>query len=73
MIPMMKWYERLIAWLLVRIEERHGWGGGFSDDKEGMCWLLQDDHAQHSRCINLMRNYMYVLQAREWEKREEAE
>ena len=73
MIPRMKWYERLIAWLLMRIEKRHGWGGGFSDDAEGMRWLLRGDHAGASMCIELMRNYMYVLQAREWEKREEAE
>ena len=72
MIPIMKWYERLLAWLLMRIEKRHYWGGGFSDDKEGMCWLLQNDHASISRCFCLMRDYMYVLQAREWEKREEA-
>lgn len=68
MIPVMKWYERLLAWLLMRIESRHGWGGGFGDDGEGMRWMLQADHACCSRCIGLMRDYMYVLQARQHEK-----
>lgn len=73
MIPKMKWHERLLAWLLMRIEARSGWGGGFSDDTDGMLWLLQDDHASASRCFCLMRDYMYMLQEREWEKWEEAE
>ena len=68
MIPTMRWYERLLAWLLMRIESRHGWGGGFDDDGEGMRWMLQADHACCSRCIGLMTNYMYVLQARQHEK-----
>ena len=73
MIPHMRWYERLLAWLLMRIEARSGWGGGFIDGDDGMRWLLEDDHAQMSRCFCLMRDYMYVLRAREWKKREEAE
>ena len=31
MIPHMKLHERLLAWLLMRIEAKYGWGGGFSD------------------------------------------
>lgn len=65
MIPYMKWHERLLAWLLVRIEAKHGWGGGFSDDDEGMRWLLEDDHAQLSRCIGLMRDYACIIKARD--------
>ena len=68
MIPAMRWHERLLAWLLMRFESRHGWGGGFGDDNEGMRWMLQADHACCSRCIGLMTNYMYVLQARQHEK-----
>ncbi|WP_417042030.1 hypothetical protein [Ellagibacter isourolithinifaciens] len=72
MIPHMKLHERLLAWLLMRIEAKHGWGGGFSDDNEGMRWLLEGDRAQLSWCIELMRDYMHVINAREWDK-EDAE
>lgn len=72
MIPYMKWHERLLAWLLMRIEAKHGWGGGFSDDGDGVRWLLEDDHVQLSRCVCLMRDYMCIIKAREWDK-EDAE
>lgn len=68
MTPAMRWYERLLAWLLMRFESRRGWGGGFGDDGEGMRWMLQADHTSCSRCIGQMRDYMYVLQARKHEK-----
>ena len=68
MIPTMRWYERLLAWLLMRFESTRGWGGGFEDDDEGMRWMLRADHASCSRCIGLMRDYMYVLQTRKHEK-----
>ena len=72
MIPHMKLHERLLAWLLMRIEAKHGWGGGFSDDGDGMRWLLEGNHAQLSRCIGLMRDHACIIKAREWGK-EDAE
>ena len=33
-----EWYEKLLAWFLIRIESRKGWGAGFSDKKDGMKW-----------------------------------
>lgn len=48
----------------MKIEAKHSWGGGFSDNNEGMRWLLEDDNAQFSWCIGLMRNYMYIVRAK---------
>lgn len=31
MIPRLKWYERLLCWLLFRIEAKHGLRAGFDE------------------------------------------
>lgn len=71
MIPVMKWYERLLAWFLIRIESRSGWGGGFSDEKDGMRWLNSGDHMLYGSVCGLMRDYMIIRLAREYPKEQE--
>ena len=65
MIPDMKLWQRVIAWLLFKLESRHEWGGGFEDDSEGEKWLLQNpDHACMSWVYSIMRDYHYAKSAR---------
>ena len=39
-----KRYKMVLSWFLIRIESKNGWGGGFSDKKDGMKWLISEDH-----------------------------
>lgn len=68
MIPVLKWYERLLAWVLIRIEARNGWAGGFSDEKDGMKWLMNGDHMLYSSVCGLMRDYMIIRLSREYQE-----
>lgn len=70
MIPRLKWYERLLCWLLFRIEAKNGFGvGGFTKlDMEAMRWFVNDDHVIHCTVCSLMRDYVYIRMAREYEK-----
>lgn len=69
MIPRIKWYERLLCWLLFRIEEKHGLGAGFDDiDLDAMKWFVNDDHMLFGHVCTLMRDYIYIRMAREYEK-----
>ena len=69
MIPRLKWYERLLCWLLFRIEAKHGLGAGFDEiDFDAMKWYLKDDHMFYGTVCGLMRDYVYIRMAREYEK-----
>lgn len=60
MIPVLKWYEKLLAWFLIRIESKNGWSGGFSDKKDGMKWLISGDHLLYSSVCGLMHDYITI-------------
>lgn len=69
MIPRLKWHERLLCWLLFKIEAKHGFGGGFDElNMEAMKWLIKDDHMIYCAVFSLMRDYIYIRMAREHEK-----
>lgn len=68
MIPRLKWYERLLCWLLFRIEAKHGLGVGFDNiDLDAMKWLLAGNHMLHSYVCRLMRDCFYIRMAREYD------
>lgn len=69
MIPVLKWYEKLLAWFLIRIESKNSWSGGFSDKKDGMKWLISEDHLLYSSICGLMRDYIITQLYQENEKR----
>lgn len=71
MIPVLRWYERLLAWFLIRFESRNGWGGDFSDEKDGMRWLNSGDHMLYGHVCGLMRDYMIIRLAREEQEEQE--
>ncbi len=69
MIPRLRWHERLLGWFLFRIEAKHGLGGGFDEiDREAMSWFVNGDNMSMGRVCGLMRDYVYVRMAREYER-----
>lgn len=69
MIPRLKWRDRLLCWLLFRIEAKHGLGAGFDEiDLDAMKWFVTGNHMLVGRVCMLMRDYVYVRMARELEK-----
>lgn len=68
-IPRLKWYERLLCWLLFRIEAKHGLGECFDEiDLDAMKWFVTGNHMLFGHVFMLMRDYIYVRMAREREK-----
>lgn len=69
MIPRIKWYERLLCWLLFRIEAKHGLGAGFDEiGLDAMKWFVKDGHMLYGDVCSLMRGYVCIRMAREHEK-----
>lgn len=69
MIPRLKWHERLLCWLLFRIEAKHGFGGGFDEnDLDAMQWSINGNHMLLGHVCSLMRDYFHIRMAREDEK-----
>ena len=69
MIPRLKWRHRLLCWLLFRIEAKHGLGACFDEiDLDAMKWFVKDDHLRYGTVYNMMRDYIYIRMAREYEK-----
>lgn len=69
-MPRLKWHERLLCWLLFRIEAKHGFGSGGFDrlNIDAMKWLLDSDHMSYGVVCGLMRDYVYTRMAHEREK-----
>lgn len=68
MIPHMTWWQRIIAWLLWKMEAKHGFVGGFSDPMEGAAWVFDGNYEKHLHCVMLLRNYYYIRKHEEWER-----
>lgn len=74
MIPHLTWWQRLIGWLLWKMEARTGFAGGFSDPMEGAEWVFgygyeyNYNYEKHLYCVSLLRNYYYVRKYEEWER-----
>lgn len=69
MIPRLKWHERLLCWLLFKIEAKHGLVACFDEiDLDAMKWFVKDDHLRYGAVYNMMRDYIYIRMAREYEK-----
>lgn len=69
MIPSLKWHERLLCWLLFKIEEKYGLWEGFDEvDIDAMQWFINGNHMLLGHVCGLMRDYVYVRMAREYEK-----
>lgn len=71
MIPVLKWYEKLLAWFLIRFEQRNGCIGGFSDEKDEMRWLISGDNMLYGSVCGLMRDYIIIRLAREEQEGQE--
>ena len=72
MIPRLKWYERFFGWILFRIEAKSGLGAGFDEiDREAMACFIKPDCMLAGRVCGLMRDYVYVRMAREFDKAKE--
>lgn len=68
MTPRLKWHERLLCWLLFRIEAKHGLGAGFDEmDLDAMQWFINGNNMLHGYVCSLMRDYVYVCMAREYD------
>lgn len=69
MIPHLTWWQRLIGWLLWKLEAKHGFGGGFSDPMEGAEWMFEDNRRLGLLySVSLLRNYYYIKQAERFKK-----
>lgn len=68
MIPHMTWWQRVIAWMLWKLESVWGFGGGFEDEMEGARWMLCNGHEDYSYSMSLLRSYYYVKKDKEWER-----
>lgn len=67
MIPRLSLKQRIFAWLLWKLESKHGWGGGWDDDMEGASWLLLDaNHLGLSYSLSVLRNYYYIKASKEY-------
>lgn len=66
MIPHLTWWQRVIAWLLWKMEAKYGFGGGFDDELEGAKWMF-DGHENHSYSMSLLRDYYYIKNAKAFE------
>lgn len=62
MIPRMTLIQRILAWIIWKIEAKHHWGLGFdSDDLDGTKALLKDP--RFSYCIQLLQDRYYIQTA----------
>lgn len=68
MILHLTWWQRLIAWLLWKLESVWGFGVGFEDEMEGAKWLVIEGHEKYSHSMALLRNYYYIKKAKEFTK-----
>lgn len=68
MIPHMTWWQRIIAWLLWKMEARTGFVGGWDDAMEGAAWTFDNGYEQHLYCVSLLRSYYHIRKYEEWER-----
>ena len=68
MIPHMSWWQRIIAWLLWKMEAKHGFGSCFDDEMEGAMWMIEGGREYLSYSMGLLRDYYYVRKYEEWER-----
>ena len=69
MIPHMIWWQRVIAWMLWKLEAKHGFAGGFSDPMEGAGWIFEGNgNPNLLYSVGLLRNYYYIRKYEEWER-----
>lgn len=64
----LKWYERLLGWVLLHFEVARGFGCFHEINTAAMEWYLRNDNLFYGEVCRLMRNYIHVRMARELEK-----